>query len=114
MKKLLLLLTLSYFISCSPVLAQKDSTLTSEQAINFMSMEFTKSHKEYMTGVYLSLAGGVIAASASNMADGKNNVYSIAGIIGLAGLVCIIDSHRHIKKAGKIRYENGSLVLKFR
>lgn len=112
MKKIFLLLTFSYFFSCDSVLAQKDSTLTPEQAINYMAIEFTKSHKEYMAGVYLSFAGGVLAATASNASDNKDGVYIIAGFIGLAGITCIIDSHRHIKRAGRIRLsDNGSLVF---
>lgn len=101
MKKTILLLLTMLSLN---TYAQKDSTLTPEQAINFMANELTLSHKEYRTGVIITFIGGLVTATSFTDAaiDNKNNLLMIGGIVGLLGTYFMIDSHRHIGKAGKV------------
>ena len=126
MKKLLLILLLFPTLTFSQ---QSDSSLIknheSEIAQIKMSQEFMrdnllKAHNEYNTGTALigtgigmSFVGLCVVqfVDVKGADDYSNYLFTTGSLLGLIGWIIQIDSHKHIGKAGRWKYEGDKITF---
>jgi len=129
MKKLLIILVLLPALSFSQVqdsINSKIVTALQEQAraINRMSTYLDYCDSEYRTGTILTMSG-IAAGSAGLLFEGLGNgqgnensnapviVAGIGGLLTLIGTIVIVDSHKWIGRAGRVRLDANKIVIDF-
>lgn len=114
MKTLLLIAVV--FFSTSTNAQSLDSTTTGK--LNEITLHLDKCHRQHTTGVIFSMIGlvatGISLSAGTRGDDGiknnkdNDNLVNIigwgGGIMMLAGTIITIDSHKHIGRAGKVRF----------
>jgi len=129
MKKLLLLLLLIPALSFSQV---QDSTTVKiinqlnaqAEAINRMSLYLDYCDGRYRTGTTMAMSGvGITGAGLliNSLGNGEGNsnsnapiiVSGLGGLLTLIGGILIVDSHKWIGRAGRVKVDSNAITYKF-
>ena len=100
----------------SPLELNKEGVKYSDE-LNFMRGEMLKCHKEFRNGLLFVAVGSLVEGIDFIPAVYNNSTFTVTKSISIASMVCsltgvilIIDSHKHIKRAGVGVSKNGLTV----
>jgi hypothetical protein len=120
MKSLLIILAL--LISAGASAQQPIDEITTrvellESMLTGIGAELEKSHKEFKAGVFGGALGavtmGVGALIEYDNSDTRDVILIAGGAVTLTGIILMIDSHKHIARAGRLTLSPRGIAMKF-